>query len=193
MSVAKRVTRVLGRAFLFAYRWEVEEKLPDVPRAVVVAAPHTSNWDLPLAIATAWALGFDYRWMGKHTLFRFPFGPLMRALGGIPVDRRANHNAVAAAIELLEKNETLMLLIQPEGTRGRAKRWKTGFYHTAVGADVPIVLGFLDFGRRRSGLGPVLRPTGDIDADFVAIREFYKDIVPKFPELYGEIRIREEE
>ncbi len=192
MSASKRITNLVGRAFLKAYRWRVDGGVPNVPKAVVIAAPHTSNWDLPLAIATSWALGFDFRWMGKHTLFRFPFGGVMRSLGGIPVNRSANHNAVDAAIELLGQREKLMLLIQPEGTRGRAKRWRTGFYDTAVGAQVPIVLCFLDFRTRSSGLGPIMHPTGDIDADFIRIREFYSKITPKFPELYGEIRIRDE-
>lgn len=169
--------------------WRAEGALPDVPKAVVIAAPHTSNWDLPLAIATSWALEFDFRWMGKHTLFRFPFGPLMKALGGIPVVRHANQNAVTSAIELLEEQERLMLLIQPEGTRGRAKRWRTGFYHTAVGAQVPIVLGFLDFKNKRAGLGPVLHPSGNIEEDIVKIREFYSGVTAKYPELFGEITV----
>lgn len=180
-----------GQAFLDAAGWTVVGGAPDVKKAVIVAAPHTSNWDLAYALSITWRLGLPIRWMGKHTLFRPPFGAIMRKLGGIPVDRRGRNNAVDAAIKLLEDADELMLLIPPEGTRGVAKRWKTGFYHTAVGAKVPIVLGFLDYEGKRGGLGEVFWPTGDIDADMERIRAFYAGMKGKYPHLQGDIKVRE--
>lgn len=186
----KGVSAWFGRAFLKAFGWEVSGGIPHAKKAVLVAAPHTSNWDLPFALSVAWVLGVRIRWMGKHTIFRFPFGGIMKAMGGIPIDRRASHNAVSAAIELLDKNDELILMIPPEGTRSIAKRWKTGFYYTAVGAKVPIVLGFLDFGKKRGGIGTLLHPTGDIDVDIVEIRRFYDGIMGKHPHLMGEITVQ---
>lgn len=183
----------IGRTFLRAFDWEVEGGVPNAPKAVLVAAPHTSNWDLPFSLAVAWVLGVRIRWMGKHTIFRFPFGSLMKALGGIPVDRRKSHNAVAAAVSILDEADELILMIPPEGTRSVAKRWKTGFYYTAVGAKVPIVLGFLDFGRKRGGIGTLLYPTGDIETDIVSIREFYAGMKGKHPDLMGEITVQKSE
>ena len=180
----------VGRTFLKAFGWEVSGGIPHAKKVVLVAAPHTSNWDLPFALSVAWVLGVRIRWMGKHTIFRFPFGGMMKAMGGIPIDRRERHNAVSAVIELLNKSDELILMIPPEGTRSVAKRWKTGFYYTAVGAKVPIVLGFLDFGRKRGGIGTLLHPTGDIDVDIVEIRRFYDGIMGKHPHLMGEITVQ---
>lgn len=151
-------------------------------KAVVVAAPHTSNWDFPFTLAVAWALGIELRWVGKHTLFVPPFGQIMRALGGVPVDRRARNNAVPAVVELLRQHHELMLVIAPEGTRSRAKRWRTGFYHMALGAEVPLVLGFLDYARKRGGLGEVFVPSGDLEKDMERIAAFYAGIMGKRPE-----------
>ena len=182
----------LGRAWLRFFGWQLVGGVPDVKKAVVVAAPHTSNWDLGFALAVAWALGIHVRWVGKHTLFRFPFGTLMRALGGVAVDRRGRHDAVTAIAELINRHEELLLIIPPEGTRSRADRWKTGFYYIALAAKVPIVLGFLDYANRRGGLGTVFNPTGVIDDDVASMREFYKDIRGKYPEDESEIVFRTE-
>jgi len=178
---------------LRAFDWEVAGGVPNAKKAVLVAAPHTSNWDLPFSLSIAWVLGVHIQWMGKDTIFRFPFGAMMRALGGIPVDRSKSHNAVAAAVKLLKESDELILMIPPEGTRSVAKRWKTGFYYTAVGADVPIVLGFLDFGRKRGGIGTLLYPTGDIETDMDEVRRFYAGITGKHPHLMGEITVQKAE
>jgi 1-acyl-sn-glycerol-3-phosphate acyltransferase len=167
---------MLARAWLSSFGWRIEGAAPDVPKAVVVAAPHTSNWDLPFTLAVAAALGVRISWMGKHTLFRPPFGTLMRSLGGLSVDRRSPQGAVGAAVDLLARHERLLLVIAPAGTRGDAARWKTGFYRIAQGAGVPIVLGFLDYGRKVGGLGKVFTPTGDVERDMKAIQEFYAPI-----------------
>lgn len=179
--------RVAGRLWLRAFGWTLDERLPEVDKAVLVAAPHTSNWDLPFSLAVAWALGIPMRWVGKHTLFKPPFGPLMRWLGGISVDRAAARDTVAALRGAFDGREELMLLIAPSGTRKKAARWKTGFYYVAVGAKVPIVLGYLDYGKKRGGLGEVFVPCGDIRRDFEAIRAFYAPIRGRFPEQETEI------
>jgi 1-acyl-sn-glycerol-3-phosphate acyltransferase len=163
----------LGRAWLASFGWRVEGVAPDVRKAVVVAAPHTSNWDLPFTLATAAALGIRISWMGKHTLFRPPFGALMRGLGGLSVDRRSPHGMVGEAVALLERHDDLFLVIAPSGTRADTTRWKTGFYRIAEGARVPIVLGFLDYGRKVAGLGKVFLPTGNVELDLEEIRAFY--------------------
>lgn len=162
-------------------------------KAVVVAAPHTTNWDLPFALAVAWTLGVRIRWVGKHTLFRFPFGPLMRALGGVSVDRRGSHDAVTAIAELMKQHDDLLLVIPPEGTREKADRWKTGFYYIALAADVPIILGFLDYEKKRGGLGHVFYPKGVLEDDVAAMRAFYANIRGKYPENESEIVFRQED
>lgn len=168
--------RTVGRAWLKAFGWEVEGTAPALKKAVVVAAPHTSNWDFPFTLATAWTLGLELGWVGKHTMFKGPWAPIFKAWGGVPVDRRAKGNFVAQIVELFDQRDALMLVIAPEGTRSRTEGWKTGFYWMAVGARVPIVLGYLDYGRKRSGLGKVFEPTGDAAADLEEMRAFYEGI-----------------
>jgi 1-acyl-sn-glycerol-3-phosphate acyltransferase len=155
--------------------WRVEGSLPaEAQRCVMIAAPHTSNWDLPYTLMAAFALELHARWMGKHTIFRWPFRTLMQWLGGIPVDRRQASNTVAASVDALRNaDRSLQLIVPPEGTRSRTRQWKTGFWHIAMGADVPIVLAYMDYERKLVGLGPAFRPSGDIEADMREIRAFY--------------------
>ena len=160
--------------------WRKSGKLPDGPKCVMVAAPHTSNWDLPVMLVVAFGVGARVFWMGKHTLFRPPFGGFFRWLGGVPIDRRKSTNAVEQMIALFRERETFTLVMAPEGTRKRTAYWKTGFYHIAHGAGVPIVLGFLDYQRKVGGMGPMIQPTGDIEADMTVMREFYADITGKY-------------
>ncbi|MFO0659893.1 MAG: lysophospholipid acyltransferase family protein [Polyangiaceae bacterium] len=181
----------VGEMWLKAFGWKVDGGAPPVRKAVVVAAPHTSNWDLPFTLATAYVLDLDIRWMGKHTLFDPPLGFLLKALGGLPVDRRKAHNLVDAAAQMLEEADDLLLVVPPEGTRSKASRWKTGFYYIAVKAQVPIILGYLDYGRKASGLGELFYPTGDIKKDFETIKNFYSKVTPKFPEHMGQISLGE--
>lgn len=192
-SLQRLARRLVGRAWLAAFGWRIEGGAPAARKAVVIAAPHTSNWDLPFSIAVSFALDLDMSWIGKHTLFRVPFGSIMRALGGVAVDRRARHNAVTGIAALIDEAEELLLIIPPEGTRGRATRWKTGFYYIAVEAKVPIVLGFLDYERKCGGLGELFWPTGDIRADFERIRVFYEDIKGKYPERSGSVTLGDDE
>lgn len=177
------VLRILVRwASIFILKivgWQVQGRMPDTRRFVLIAAPHTSNWDLPLTLFTAFALRANIYWMGKDAIFRPPLRGFCKWLGGIPIDRSRANSVVSQSIEQFKKNETLILTVPPAGTRQRVMYWKTGFYHIANGAQVPIVLGFLDYRRKVAGIGPMVLPTGDIEADMVVIRGFYKDITGK--------------
>jgi hypothetical protein len=184
---------LIGKVWLGAFGWHVEGGPPDVRKAVVVAYPHTSGWDLPFTLAVSFVLGVRFNWIGKHTLFKAPFGPFFRFLGGVPVDRGGRHNAVTATAELLREHDELLVIIAPEGTRGKAKRWRTGFYYIALAADVPIVCGFLDYEKKCGGFGHVFRPSGDIEADWAALRDFYAGVKGKHPATQGEITLGEEE
>jgi 1-acyl-sn-glycerol-3-phosphate acyltransferase len=172
------VLRAGSRAFLKLTGWRVEGALPpDANKAVLIAAPHTSNWDLPYTLMLAFCLDLRVYWMGKHTLFRWPFGPAMRWLGGIAVQRDRSNNLVAASAEAIRNADgPLQLVVPPEGTRGKTRHWKTGFYFIALEAKVPIVLAFVDYGRKVGGLGPVFVPTGNLDNDMAEIKRFYAPI-----------------
>jgi 1-acyl-sn-glycerol-3-phosphate acyltransferase len=173
--VVNTLLRAASRAFLRVNGWTVEGALPEEARkCVLIAAPHTSNWDLPYTLVCAFVLRLNIRWMGKRSIFRLPFGPLMRWLGGIAVDRSKSNNLVSAsAAALVETQGPMQLVVPPEGTRGKTRHWKTGFYFIALEAGVPIILTSLDYARKRAVLGPVFRPTGDVEADMVEIKRFY--------------------
>jgi 1-acyl-sn-glycerol-3-phosphate acyltransferase len=179
--VVNTLLRALSVAVLRLTGWTVAGSLPpDQPRCVLIGAPHTSNWDLPYTLMVAFVLRLNLRWMGKAQLFRAPFGPLMRWLGGIPVDRsQANQLVAASARFLRDARGALQLVVPPEGTRGGATRWRTGFYYIALGAGVPIVMAYMDYPRKLSGLGPVFQPTGDVDADMAWIRAYYAQYTGK--------------
>jgi len=173
-----------GRGLALA-GWRVEGAPPATGSFVLIAAPHTSNWDAVIMLAAAREFGLRISWFVKESWFRFPLGPVMRRLGGVPIDRSARHGMVEQAIELLKQSERLVLAVPPEGTRGRAPHWKTGFYHIARGAGVPIVMGYLDYGRRVAGMGPAFVPTGDLVEDFKVFRAFYEKIHARYPEHAG--------
>jgi 1-acyl-sn-glycerol-3-phosphate acyltransferase len=187
------LARIAGRLWLRSFRWRVEGRLPHHTRAVVIAAPHTSNWDLPFMLAVSWVLGVRPAWLGKHDLFRPPFGALMRWLGGIPVDRRAPGGMVAQAAARLRAADHLLLVVPPSGTRSRAPHWKSGFYYIASAAGVPILCTFLDYRRRVGGIGPTVVPSGDVAADMAIIRAFYAPIEGLRPEQATEVRLAEED
>lgn len=141
----------------------------------------------------AWALELPLRWLGKHTLFTPPFGTVMRALGGVAVDRRANQNLVEQVAQSFAAGTPMALAVPAEGTRGATPYWRSGFYHIAAAAKVPIVLSYLDYGARRGGIGIRIAPSGDVIADMDRIRAAYDGIEGKYPELSGPIRLREED
>lgn len=178
--------RGLCRAILKVTGWRVEGEAPRAPKCVVVVTPHTSNWDFVLAMVYVFALGLNVGFLGKAELFRWPVvGRLFYRLGGIPVERDRAHDVVRSAIRAFQERECLMLGIAPEGTRKKVARWKTGFYRIATGAQVPIALAFLDYGRKAGGFGPVLEPSGDIGKDMDDIRTFYASVTAFRPELSG--------
>ncbi len=174
--------RPLSRLIVKITGWSIEGADPRVGRAVVIGAYHTSNWDFVLAMLFAFSTGFPMHWMGKASLFNWPFNPLFKWLGGIPIDRSRSNNLVEASVRELSQGDIRFLVVAPEGTRKKSARWKTGFYHIAKGARVPIVLGFVDYKRKEIGLGPVITVTGDMEADFALIREFYDGVTARYPE-----------
>jgi 1-acyl-sn-glycerol-3-phosphate acyltransferase len=188
-----RFARGLGALYLRVSGWRVEGRFPDATRAVIIAAPHTSNWDLPLMLAVAWVLGIRPAWLGKRELFRWPFGRFMRRLGGLPVDRRGRQNLVQQAVARFDAADRLHLVIPPSGTRSRATHWKSGFYHIARGARVPVVCAFLDYRRKVGGIGPVLAASGHVGADMARIRAFYAGIHGRFPASTTPVRLLEED
>ena len=174
--------RKIAQWLLRAGRWSCVAPDLQVPKAVFIAAPHTSNWDGFWALTYKVAYDLDVRFFAKHSLFWFPLGNVLRALGGITLDRDRAGSAVNQAIEMFATQETFYFGLAPEGTRQRAGGWKSGFYRIARGAGVPVYLGFLDFGRRRIGIGPRIDLSGDADADLARIREFYAGVEGRWPD-----------
>jgi len=180
--ILKSFLRWFSMFFLGITGWRTEGQLPVVPKFVLVVAPHTSNWDFPYGLFIAFILRAKIYWLGKEALFRMPFKKFFQWLGGIPVDRSKSGNVVTQSIKHFHGNERLILAIAPAGTRKRVKKWKTGFYHIATGANIPVVLGFIDYQRKVGGIGPRIYPTGDFDADIKIIRAFYNGIKGKYPD-----------
>ncbi len=174
--------------------WEFETPGPAVPKCVVLAVPHTSNWDGVLLLALARSIELQMSWMIKDEWLRGPMGILLRRLGAVGIDRSKARNVVQAMIDELGNRDELVLVIPPEGTRSRTETWKSGFYHIALGANVPVVPGYLDYGRKRAGLGDPIDLSGDVCADMDAIRAFYARMLPTahVPADFGPIRLREE-
>ncbi|MFT3957182.1 MAG: lysophospholipid acyltransferase family protein [Piscinibacter sp.] len=184
--VVNRVLRAASLAFLKLNGWTVEGSLPSAAaKSVLIAAPHTSNWDLPYTLMAGFALNLNLYWMGKASLFAPPFGPLMRWLGGIAVDRSKSNNLVAASAQaLVEADGPVQLVVPPEGTRGRTRQWKTGFYFIALEAKVPIVLAYMDYQRKAVGLGPLFVPTSEVERDMDEIKRFYAGVKGRNPDQF---------
>jgi 1-acyl-sn-glycerol-3-phosphate acyltransferase len=173
--IVNTLLRAFSLGFLKLTGWKVLGAMPEgCSKSVWIAAPHTSNWDLPYTLMVVFALNLRVYWMGKAQLFKWPFRGFMMWLGGIPVDRSQSNDLVAASVEAIRSADgTMQLIVPPEGTRSKARYWKTGFYYIALGAKVPIVMAYMDYEKKISGLGPAFYPTGDIDADMVVIKAFY--------------------
>lgn len=177
------VMRWLAR---WVYRWcgwSVAGETPEQSKVVIIAAPHTSNWDFFYTLCLAFIFKLKPAIMMKDDWFFWPLGSIFKWLGAIPVDRRRANNMVAQSIAAFNDRESLMLVVPPSGTRGKVVRWKTGFYHIAHGAGVPILLGFLDYKTKTGGFGPTFHPTGDISRDMPEIRLFYRSVSGKHPHL----------
>lgn len=167
--------RFISIGILKLIGWTAAGKELDHQKFVLIAAPHTSNWDFPLMLLVVLKLRLRVYWMGKHTLFPFPFGGMMKWLAGIPIDRKKSHNVVKQIVREFKANDDLVVLIPPEGTRSKVSEWKSGFYHIARMSDVPIMLGYVDADRKTAGLADFYTPTGDTDKDMLNIRAFYED------------------
>ena len=172
--------------FLKATGWKIQGQLPvNGRKSVLIAAPHTSNWDLPYTLMVAFALRLNVYWMGKQSIFKPPFRGVMRWLGGIPIQRESSNNVVEASISAIQHADgPVQLIVPPEGTRSTARSWKTGFYYIALGAKVPIVMAYMDYARKESGLGPVFEPTGNIEVDMAASQAFYAPFKGKNPDQF---------
>jgi 1-acyl-sn-glycerol-3-phosphate acyltransferase len=163
---------------------------PRVPaRCVIVFYPHTSNWDFVVGLLVIWALALDVHWAGKDTLFRWPLGAMFRAWGGIAVNRRERTGLTARLAEEFARTDVLRLAIAPEGTRRRTTAWKSGFYHVAMAARVPILLAFIDYPRHEVGIGAEIAPTGDAESDIARMAAFYAGKTGRHPERQGPVRL----
>lgn len=167
--------------------WQLVADLPATQKFLLVGAPHTSNWDFPIALLMMASLGLKLRWIGKDSLFRGIKGPVMRGLGGIPVKRDGRKNFVGQIVDLYNSRDEMVITIAPEGTRKYLDHWKTGFYHIALNAKIPIALGFLDYPRKICGVGGYFTPSGNQEDDLKTLREFYADKVGKFSQQQNKI------
>ncbi len=179
--VVNTLLRGFSLAFLRLTGWKVEGSLPpEATKCVLIAAPHTSNWDLPYTLMVGFVLQLNMYWMGKHTIFKPPFKNLMEWLGGIPVNREQSNNLVATSAQAIQNADgPVQLTVPPQGTRSKTIYWKTGFYYIALQAKVPIVMAYMDYATKRAGLGPVFLPTGDVDKDMATIKAFYAPFTGK--------------
>lgn len=196
ITLAEPLSQRLARRFIHLIGWQVEGELPyQLDKFILVVAPHTTNWDFVVGLPCGFAIGLMAQWpygvMTKASAFRGPLGPVMRALGCIPIDRSASHNLVEQMARIIEQRERLMLVITPEGTRQYRPYWKSGFYHIARQANVPVVLGTLDYARRVGRIGEPFYLTGDVEADLEVMRAFFAGARPKYPQNAGDIRFKD--
>lgn len=183
--ILKTLLRWVSIITLKLLGWKTEGEIPrDLKKCVMIAAPHTSNWDLPFTLMTAFALDAKVYWMGKERIFKPPYRGIMMWMGGIPVDRTRSTNMVQASIDAIQGNDRLFLIVPPEGTRSKVTYWKTGFYHIAQGAGVPILMGFLDYKRKTSGIAETYMTTGDIEVDMNHIKAIYAPMKGKVEDKF---------
>lgn len=182
--------RWLGLAFTRLIGWRVVGQLPDETKFVVIAAPHTSTLDGLILLATLWTFRARGRWVVKAEWIRSPIGFLLKWLGAVPVDRKQSRNFVQQMVDFFGEQQRAILVIAPEGTRKKTEYWKSGFYHIALGAGVPLLLSYCDYGHKRVGVGLFFHPTGDIEADMAVIRTFYSQMAGRYPEKVSDVRLR---
>jgi 1-acyl-sn-glycerol-3-phosphate acyltransferase len=184
--------RFLGAFVLWVTGWKVEGVFPDIPKMMAIFAPHTSNWDFCIALMMKWKLGVKGTYLGKHTIFKPPFGWFFRVTGGLPVHRAARHDMVRQVVSYYDERAVCQIGIAPEGTRAYLPYWRSGFYHIARAANAPMVLVAFDFEHRRIIIGEPWDLSGDMGADMDRIRAFYEGIKGGNPELQGPIRLADE-
>lgn len=190
LRTLSKMKRKLGALYLRLIGWKAVGTPPAFAKYVVVAAPHTSNWDFPILLAVSWVLDVQVGFIGKHTLFKGPLGLIMRRLGGVPVDRSKPGRIVGDAVAAFAAADRLAIAIAPEGTRAAAPFWKSGFYRIAHDAEVPVVLAFIDYATKTAGVGPTVELTGNADADMAFIAEFYADKHGRRPGRFGPVRLQ---
>ena len=183
--------KTLSRTILKLAGWHIDVTLPKEEKFVLIGAPHTTNWDLPIALLCFWAVSLRITWVGKKQLFIGPLNYFFRALGGLPVDRSVSTGFIEQVAQLFKDREQMVFGLTPEGTRSRTEHWKTGFYYLALAAEVPLCLAYIDYPSRTIGFGKMITPSGDIDKDFEQIKLFYQDKEGKHPKNQGPIRIKE--
>ncbi|MBL9067001.1 MAG: lysophospholipid acyltransferase family protein [Sphingopyxis sp.] len=179
------VARFVRRLLLAMYRirgWKAVGVVPEPRRFILIAAPHTSNWDFVNFLGLTADLKIQPHFMAKLSLFRWPLGGFIRQMGGVAVDRRGGGNVVQQMVDEFARRTEFMLTVAPEGTRGKTQKWRTGFYQIAMAAKVPMVVGMMDYGTKTGGLGPLIWPSGDFRADMLKVLEVYRTCIPKFPE-----------
>lgn len=200
MAVGRDAGTTTGRAVLqrimrgvtWIIRWKIDGEIPPHRKMIVIGAPHTSNWDFPLAMVIAPALGLRFRWLGKHTIFRKPFGWFFRLIGGIPVDRTRAHGLIASTTKAFEEADDLVLVIAPEGTRSAGDHWKAGFYRIAHAAQVPVVHCAVDGENRTVVVGHDEVPGDDVKAYMDRLRAFYEPYGGIKPDRVGPVRLKNE-
>jgi len=183
-NLAEKALKLMG--------WETDNHWPEnLSQCVMIAAPHTSNWDALYARLALKALGVNVRLTIKDSYMKFPLGPFVRAMGGIGIDRRPKQageprlSMVQVMTDLFKHHPELVMLVTPEGTRARQEQWKTGFYYVAVNAGVPIALAYMDYEQKKAGVGKIIHPTGNFEEDMAEIMDFYAGIQAKFPEDFS--------
>jgi 1-acyl-sn-glycerol-3-phosphate acyltransferase len=183
-SRGNRFSHWLGRASYAISGWKVVGNIPDIPKFVLIVAPHTSNWDFFVGVGALFGLGLRLSFLGKDSIFVQPAGAILRWLGGMPVDRSVSGDRVTQMVDAFNKHDRLIFGLTPEGTRRRVSEWKTGFYHVAAGAKVPIVPVAFDYGKKAVIIGEPFHPTGDVAGDIAKLRAFFADVTAKRPENY---------
>lgn len=176
------LTKAGARAIMGAAGWTIVGEVPDEPKIVLVGAPHTSNWDYIFTVLTVYSLGVDIHFVGKQSLFDNPLGGVMRFTGGIPIDRATSEGFVDKMVEEFNRRASFVLAIMPEGTRARddGSKWRSGFYHIAQGAGVPMVLVIFDYGRKTMRMGPTFWPSGNYEADLAKIQACFAGVQGKY-------------
>jgi 1-acyl-sn-glycerol-3-phosphate acyltransferase len=178
--------KIIGKFLFYVIGWKIVGSIPkSIKKCVIIAAPHTSNLDFYLGRIAYWALGVPVKFLIKKEAFENPLGGLLVKMGGIPVDRKKSTNLVDQVAAIFDQYDVLNVVVTPEGTRKLVPNWKRGFYYIALKAQVPIVLGFVDYKNKEGGFGPVIYPSGDYDKDIIEIEAFYKKKTARHPELFN--------
>ncbi len=179
------IKKFVGDLLLKILGWKIQGNFPALNKCVVVGAPHTSQWDFVFAVLFSFSEKSSAKFFMKKELFVFPLKGLLKLLGGIPVNRQSKNNLVQDMVDRFNTHEKFILALTPEGTRSKVNDWKSGFYRIAVGANVPIVLAYMDYAKKNVGVKKIFEPTGDYEKDLTEIKEVYKTVTPKYPEKYA--------